>query len=218
MMQDAAESCWSCNPRYSTLFLYRPSSTWPRNQAHWEQRYLLSASCAHTKCPYLQACCKSDLWRGDSAHPSLDEEAQGASAAYISASFPVLFATSKGIPSKRYKLLLNIIAQILSIYKVLLSLFCDISVLSRIQIPSGAVLPTSLLRKETRKVTRQFHCLKAKNRGWRGLNDRSNPCFSSIFLYWGLFCPEKHEKNSLVLVDKRGFFRGARDGTWTRTS
>lgn len=36
------------------------------------------------------------------------------------------------------KLLLNIIAQILSIHKVLLSLFCDISVLSRIQIPSGA--------------------------------------------------------------------------------
>ncbi|WP_418783347.1 hypothetical protein, partial [Hominenteromicrobium sp.] len=104
-------------------------------------------------------------------------------AAYISASFPVPFAISKGIPSKRYKLLLNIIAQIPSIYKVLLSLFRDISVLSRIQIPSGAVLPTSLLRKETRKVTRQFHCLKAKNRGWRGLNDRFNPCFSSIFLY-----------------------------------
>ena len=106
---------------------------------------------------------------------------------------------------ERYKLLLNIIAQILSIYNVLLSLFCDISVLSRIQIPSGAVLPTSLLRKETRKVTRQFHCLKAKNRGWRGLNDRSNPCFSSIFLYWGLFCPEKHEKNLSCLGRQKRF-------------
>lgn len=101
----------------------------------------------------------------------------------MAANFPVPFAISKGIPSKRYKLLLIIIAQIPSIYKVLLSLFRDISVLFRIQIPSGAVLPTSLLRKETQKVTRQFHCLKAKNRGWRGLNDRSNPCFSGIFLY-----------------------------------
>ena len=50
---------------------------------------------------------------------------------------------------ERYKLLLNIIAQILSIYKVLLSLFCDISVLSQIQIPSGAVLPTSFLASTT---------------------------------------------------------------------
>ena len=37
--------------------------------------------------------------------------------------------------------MLNIITQILSIYKVLLSLFRDISVLIRIQIPLGAVLP-----------------------------------------------------------------------------
>ena len=54
-----------------------------------------------------------------------------------------------------------------------------------------------------------FDRRKAKNRGWCGLLDRSNPCFSGNFLYWGLFCPEKHEKTSLVVVDKRGFFRGA---------
>ena len=39
------------------------------------------------------------------------------------------------------------------------------------------------------KVLRFRCCQNAKNRGWRGLNDRSNPCFSGICLYGGLFCP-----------------------------
>ena len=52
-----------------------------------------------------------------------------------------------------------------------------------IQIPSGAVLPTSLLCKEAQKVTRSFLRKKAKNKGWCGLDDRSNPCFGGIFLY-----------------------------------
>lgn len=28
---------------------------------------------------------------------------------------------------------------------------------------------------------------KAKNMGWRSLNDRSNPFFGGIFIYFGLF-------------------------------
>jgi hypothetical protein len=44
----------------------------------------------------------------------------------------------------------------------LLSAFCDTCRIFDIQIPSGAVLPTSLLRKETQKVTRLFERLKAK--------------------------------------------------------
>ena len=95
---------------------------------------------------------------------------------------------------ERYKLLLNIIAQILSIYKVLLSLFCDISVLSRIQIPSGAVLPTSLLRKETRKVTRQFHCLKAKTGAGAASMTVPTPV-SAVFSYIeGYFAPKSMKK------------------------
>ena len=116
----------------------------------------------------------------------------------------------------RYNISPNSIAQIIAIYKRLLSVFRDTCRIFDIQIPSGAVLPTSLLCKETQKVTRLFDRLKAKNRGWRGLINRSNPCFSGIFLYLGLFCSYKQEKTSLVLVDKRGFFRGGRG--WIRTT
>ena len=58
----------------------------------------------------------------------------------------------------------------------------DASGLFCIQIPSRAVLPTSLLCRETQKVTRSI-CPKIAKRGWRGLNDRSNPCFGGIFLF-----------------------------------
>ena len=102
--------------------------------------------------------------------------------AYISANFPVPCATSNDIPANRHKVLPNIIAQVSAIYKALLSVFCDTCCLFAIQIPSGAVLPTSLLCKEMRKVLRLFDRQKAKNRGWRGLINHSNPCFSGIII------------------------------------
>jgi hypothetical protein len=103
-------------------------------------------------------------------------------------------ATSKGIPSKRYKLSPNIIAQIPSIYKVLLSLFRDISAFFRIQIPSCAVLPTSLLSKETQKVTRQFHCRKAKTGAGAASMTVPTPVSAVFACMEGYFAPEGMKK------------------------
>ena len=72
-----------------------------------------------------------------------DAKVQGALAAYISANFPVSCAISKSIPSKKYHLSPNITAQILLIYKVLLSLFRDTFDISIFK--SGRVLFCQLL-------------------------------------------------------------------------
>ena len=52
-------------------------------------------------------------------------------------------------------------------------------------------------------------CQNAKNRSWHGLINRSNPCFELFLLHFGLFFPINEETPSLVVVDKRGIFRGS---------
>ena len=66
-----------------------------RSQVRWEQRYLSSASCAHTKYPSLPVCCKARWWWEGSAHLSLGAKVRGVSTAYISANFPVPCALFK---------------------------------------------------------------------------------------------------------------------------
>jgi len=55
---------------------------------------------------------------------------------------------------------------------------------------SGVLLYRLLCKAKKRK--KYYACLtakKAKSKGWRGLINRSNPCFELISLAFAVFCP-----------------------------
>ena len=74
--------------------------------------------------------------------------------------------------------------------------------------PAVCCFDNFFAKQRNAKSKTPFCCRQTKKQRLVRSDQPFQPLFWAIFTCFCCICPEKQEKTSLVLVDKRGFFRG----------